>query len=454
VKGDLGGTAYHLAGAVPLVGAPAQQVAQDLQRGDPAAAVGHGAALLLPFAHEPILAGLTRTAEAGGALAEGALKTAKSATGAAVDVVGSADPALREAVGVISPRAKHVLDVAARVKKARDAYAAAKAEGTQAAAATVETPGMALARESGADWANLSPTDQAMMETVAKAQANAAAQPAAQPAARPPMGPPQAAPREPIITPPPDIPPESGPPAAPAPEPAPPSPPAGGKPAAADLAAQLEASMRTEALTDYAIRNKIRAAMLDEFGPKEWQMVADQAGVKPPTPENIQAIRGNLAEHEGAAQITAKTPAEAVAEFETKRATRNRRNPKPAPEPPPDVGAQLADSLAAVEKGERPVAQVPDEGPPAATASDKRVEAYAQHFATSGTPIADIEPLTKLPEFPKLGRALEIQGSLGPGEAQRIAARVQELRGGSTAPAEVAPPAAAAPRARRSKPIR
>jgi hypothetical protein len=315
------------------------------------------------------------------------------------------------------------------------------------AAAVVETPGMILARESGQDWAKLNAADRGMLETVARAQANATAQPAA----RPPMGPPAAPPapaRSPLfpvpdIKPPrsplfplPDIPPESGPPAAAAPEPAPSSPPPGGKPAAADIAAQLEASMRAEALTDYVIRNKIPAAMLDEFGPKEWQMVADQAGVQPPSPENIQAIRGNLAQYEGASQITAKTPAAAAAEFEQKRATRTRRKAAPAAEP--DLESQLGESLAKVKAGERPVAQVPEEQPRTATASDKRVEAYAQHFAADpGTSIADIEPLTKLPEFPKLGRALEIEGSLAPGEAERIVARVKELRGEEAA----APPA-------------
>ena len=46
-------TAYHLAYAVPFLGAPAQQVATDLQRGDPAAAVGHAAAMVVPFAAGP-----------------------------------------------------------------------------------------------------------------------------------------------------------------------------------------------------------------------------------------------------------------------------------------------------------------------------------------------------------------------------------------------------------------
>jgi hypothetical protein len=403
-KGDLAGTAYHLAGAVPILGAQAQQVGQDIARGDPAAAVGHTAAMVVPFAHEPIKAGLTRTAEAGGALAEGALKTAKSATGAAVDVVGSVDPALREAVGVISPRAKHVLDVAARVKKARDAYAAAKAEAVPAPTPAAETPGQAFAKAQGIDYAALSPNDRALLEHL--------------PEAPPPPPDPSFVRAVPAQYP--DIIPQT----------------LRANPAASDIAAQLEASMRTETLTDYLVRNKVPGTMLDEFGPKEWQMVADQAGVKPPSPENIQAIRENLTQHEGAAQITAKTPAEAVAEFEQNRSVRTRRKAaQPAEAAPADVGGQLAESLAAVEAGQRPVAEAPPETPRAATASEKRVEAYAQHFASDPSIApADIAPLTKLPEFPKLGAALEIKGSLAPGEAERIAARVQELRGATAPP--------------------
>lgn len=42
--------AYHLAGAVPLVGAPAQQVAHDFDNGDYSRGFGHALGLLLPFA--------------------------------------------------------------------------------------------------------------------------------------------------------------------------------------------------------------------------------------------------------------------------------------------------------------------------------------------------------------------------------------------------------------------
>ena len=53
LKGDPLGAAYHLAGSVPFLGAPAQQVSQDLQRGDPAAAVGHTGAIIAPLVAGP-----------------------------------------------------------------------------------------------------------------------------------------------------------------------------------------------------------------------------------------------------------------------------------------------------------------------------------------------------------------------------------------------------------------
>ena len=433
LKGDLAGTAYHLAGAVPILGAQAQQVGQDIARGDPAAAVGHTAAMVVPFAHEPIKAGLTRTAEAGGALAEGALKTAKSATGAAVDVVGSVDPALREAVGVISPRAKHVLDVAARVKKARDAYAAAKAEAVPAPTPAVETPGQAFAKAQGVDYAALSPNDRALLEHLAEAQANVAAQSTPQAPITPqvpirgllPPAPNVIVPDAPELPPDPsfvraipaqypDIIPQT----------------LRANTAASDIAAQLEASMRTETLTDYLVRNKVPGTMLDEFGPKEWQMVADQAGVKPPSPENIQAIRENLTQHEGAAQITAKTPAEAVAEFEQKRTVRTRRKGPAAATAPAPASIAIDERIPESWRGAPPP---PAAGPPAPTASQLRVEALAKHLAADASiGLDDLATMADKPsalrQLDALGRALGVKGSLAPGEALQIVDRVRQLR--------------------------
>ena len=439
VAGNPRATMHHVLTAVPVVGEGIYQAAQEFNRGDYSSGAGHVGAMVFPAAvHE-----LPAVARAGGELAEGALETGRKATGAAIDFVGGVDPAIREAVGVISPRAKHVLDVAARVKKAREAYTAAKAAAVTpeaaATAAAAETPGMALARESGQDWAKLSAADQAMLETVARANANATAQPAA----RPPTGPPQA-PTEPIITPPP---PESGPAAAPAPEPAPVVPPKGGKPAAADLAAQLEASMRAEALTDYLVRNKVPAAMLDEFGPEQWEMVSKQAGVQPPTPENIAAIRDNLAQYDGANAVTTaqNEPAAAAAEFAQKAKVRNQRKPKAEAAPAaPDLEGQLAESLAKVEKGERPVAEVAVEGPAKATASEARVETLAKHLAEDQTlKLADLEDVHNDPgilaQMDKLGRTLKVRGPQSPAEVQQIVDRVRELRGEPAAPLQPTP---------------
>lgn len=50
LHGDVAGAAYHAAGSVPLVGAPAQQVAHDFDNGDYAKGFGHALGLLLPFA--------------------------------------------------------------------------------------------------------------------------------------------------------------------------------------------------------------------------------------------------------------------------------------------------------------------------------------------------------------------------------------------------------------------
>jgi hypothetical protein len=49
LKGDIPAAAYHAAGSVPLVGAPAQQVGRDFENGDYARGFGHALGLLVPF---------------------------------------------------------------------------------------------------------------------------------------------------------------------------------------------------------------------------------------------------------------------------------------------------------------------------------------------------------------------------------------------------------------------
>ena len=284
--------------------------------------------------------------------------------------------------------------------------------------APTPTPGQLYAESTGEDWAKLSPKNRALMEQIAQARANVAAQPEA----TPPAAAPQVAPQTPPAAPEPPAPPPTAPPTPEAPAP---------RLSSQDLARQLEASMRVETLTDYLARNKVPAAMLDIFGDKEWRMVADQAGVQPPDAANIQAIRGNLADYEGAAQITAKTPADAAAEFAQNRSIRTKRQ---APAAPADLEGQLADSVAAVQKGERPAAAPPPDEPAALTASQKRVEAFAQHLAADKSVTS--AQLANLPSNPQalalleqLGESLDIEGRPAPGEPQAIVDRVRELRG-------------------------
>lgn len=117
------------------------------------------------------------------------------------------DPAVLKAGRAMLPaKAKAVLDAAQAVKNRVvaeragpapasfteppvNAWDAGATEGAPVSAPVTETPGMALARESGGTpWADLSPADQSMLEHAAKSRANVAAQPAAQR-----MGPPEVA---------------------------------------------------------------------------------------------------------------------------------------------------------------------------------------------------------------------------------------------------------------------
>jgi hypothetical protein len=189
-----------------------------------------------------------------------------------------------------------------------------------------------------------------------------------------------------------EAPPPAPAPAAP-PEPAPaaarpPAPPAETSPmsrnaTAADIAAQMEESMRPDTLTDFIVRNKIPPEMVANFGETEWRIIADQARVRPPTPENIAAIRANL-------------------EPKIPEAWRDTPPPKEA-------------------------------GPPAPTASELRVDALAQKLAAEAD--LSLSDLASLPDKPDalrfldaLGRSLKIEGAVAPSEIPQIIDRVRQLR--------------------------
>lgn len=79
MHGDIPASLYHLAGSVPLVGAGAQQVGQDVGKGDYAKGFGHALGLLAPFL---VPAGAAKAAEAAPAAAELAGKTGAAVKGA------------------------------------------------------------------------------------------------------------------------------------------------------------------------------------------------------------------------------------------------------------------------------------------------------------------------------------------------------------------------------------
>src|SRR5262245_1696178 len=64
-RGDVAATQQHTAGAIPLLGPAIQQIQQDIRRGDPAAAVGHGGALAAPLIVDAAMGPLVRSVEAG-----------------------------------------------------------------------------------------------------------------------------------------------------------------------------------------------------------------------------------------------------------------------------------------------------------------------------------------------------------------------------------------------------
>lgn len=181
IHGDKpGDAAYHLAGAVPVVGAGAQQVAHDFENKDYATGFGHALALLLPFAAK----GSGAAAKLGDA-AESTVASVKR--GAAI----VSDPEVWRAGVKVLPKGPAMVKLVDEVQRVRGASQSPEP------VPVTETPGQILAKQSGADWAKLSPDDRMMLEQAAKARQNVAAQPQpVTPAAAPPPQPvqPQAPP--------------------------------------------------------------------------------------------------------------------------------------------------------------------------------------------------------------------------------------------------------------------
>ena len=193
-----------------------------------------------------------------------------------------------------------------------------------------------------------------------------------------------------------------------------------------ELAQQFEATTRPDRMLDFLKRMdpEISAAAIDNLDPNQWELVARGAGSPAgtiPTPEDIAAVRGNLAQSEGASQITAKTPEAAKAQFEQKRETRTKRKgPAVATEPAP-AAAPTAGAPPVPESWQG--SQPPPPGPPAPTASEVRVESFAKHLAQGEIPT---DTLAGLPSQPKallqleeLGRSLGIEDARHPARSSR-----------------------------------
>lgn len=169
-KGDLPGAAYHLAGVVPILGPMSQTVAQDLDKGDVAGAVGHAGAILVSagMAHPEALP-TEATGEAVSKAARGTADVVRGPVGQAVKAgarAGTPDvlkggariaggalaselipdlpmpPGTRGMVGGLIGAYKGIPQIAGGLKKgmaaAKEAYGAAKQAAADEAAAAAE----------------------------------------------------------------------------------------------------------------------------------------------------------------------------------------------------------------------------------------------------------------------------------------------------------------------------
>lgn len=94
---------------------------------------------------------------------------------------------------------------------------------------------------------------------------------------------------------------------------------------------EVARNRKVDALFDVATKNRIRLSMMEKFGEKQWQMLADHAGVKLPSETTIAQLKQRLADYEKAQNIPVTkttTPAEAQAAFNKAKKTRRRTPPE------------------------------------------------------------------------------------------------------------------------------
>lgn len=226
MRGDIAQGVRHTAGAVPLVGGNALQVAKDIDEGKVSEAIGHSVGMIAPFAAGPVAEAAGPPLETAGNVLKAGVKASapdvtsgalKAGAGlAASEIIPASAGPLRYVAGA-APVYAGARQIARGLEKGieagkgvlREKAGPPEAPAPEAPAPVVpETPGQAYARSEGYDWSKLSKDEQFNFEAAAKFKANAAEQPAPRPA--PPVAP-QSAPAP--VTQPPTAPEPSAPPA-------------------------------------------------------------------------------------------------------------------------------------------------------------------------------------------------------------------------------------------------
>jgi hypothetical protein len=332
----------------------------------------------------------------------------------------------------------------------------AEAPATVPPGAAGTTPGQALAESKGLDWQRLKGQEKAFLEQAAAAQQNFAEQqlelvtrptPAERTTiAQPPAATAAAASEVPTL--------EYNAPQATAPAEAPPA---------------------AFTATDAARLQELEGRPTRELTMPEWNEKLSllrrrrEAGLTTAAPE--AELLGSVSE-KGVPVQEGETPPQAQAAFEQAQRTQGRRKKAQPAEAPPaeaaapaapqnlaelmqgktqeEIGQSLADLMQ--ESGTAPPAAPAGERPAAVTQSQKRVEAFAQHFAGDETYTPEmVDALQTNPRAKRLleslGRSLDIEGRPTAEELPRIADRVREIRGQKTPPEAPggAPPVSATP---------
>lgn len=426
-----GTAAYHLAGAVPFIGSGAQMVFGDIERGDPATALGHTAGIAAPFAAKGAgrLAGAAVERAVPIAQAAGEVTTA-AARGAAAEALAPSSMKLGK-IPVSIPVPRIVSSTVGG--KVAGSYLAGPVGGAVGSVIGAAVPIVRGAVQAGREA--LKARAAAAAEALETESAAAAAQPAVEiiPPERQ-LGP------GPIITPPPadtsfvrsvpaqvaEVLPEG---------------PLRDRPGASGAALALREAMglgpdefRPPAVEAPDFAAVARSGQIDRMAQKlrEAGIGAGQAMLLDPPDLAMLAKAGGI---EGEPLgVTGRDLVVRLKELEKpKRALEPRKPAAPAAVAAPAPAAPAmtpAEAEAALAKEYPRPATV--ETAPAPTAAETRIEKIAQTLAGGGIPTADLAGIEALPDgalwIEKLSRSLNLARP-GAGEIPKIVERVRQIRG-------------------------